>query len=163
MHREQSENVLRTIYKCSAFCSVWKMVATLAAMRSLDRLLAAHEKLLNILIFSKNVQECHDEFVRQWKYGKIVVAGMGELLKVSMFGKKRMMFLLSTEITGCSNVLYAKLIICWVSFSLQRYVMRNLYLTFAQIKTVIVSLIEYWGNKMGVAKDMLTKLSFLWK
>ena len=88
-------------------------------MRSLDRLLAANEKLLNILIFSKNVQKtfksfrkCHDEFVHQRNYGKIVVAGTGELLKVSMFGKKRMMSLLPTEITGCSNVLYAKLIIC---------------------------------------------------
>ena len=38
------------------------MVATLAAMRSLDRLLAANEKLLKILIFSKNIQNTSKSF-----------------------------------------------------------------------------------------------------
>ena len=36
--------------------------ATLAAMRSLDRLLAANEKLLKILIFSKNIQNTSKSF-----------------------------------------------------------------------------------------------------
>ena len=62
MQREQFENVLRTIDKCSVFCSVWKGGATLAAMRSLDRLLAANEKLLKILIFSKTVQNTSKSF-----------------------------------------------------------------------------------------------------
>ena len=60
MNREQFENVLRRIYRCSAFCE--KRGATLAAMRSLDRLLAANEKLLKILIFSNNVQNTSKSF-----------------------------------------------------------------------------------------------------
>ena len=46
MHREQFINVLPS------------------AMRSLDRLLAANEKLLKILIFSKNVQNTSQSFQR---------------------------------------------------------------------------------------------------
>ena len=94
-------------------------------MRSLDRLLAANEKLLKILIFSKTVQNTSKSFQTADLFANVTMnlytneimarylfAGTRELLKVSMFGKKRMMSLLPTEITGCSNVLYAKLIIC---------------------------------------------------
>ena len=55
MHREQLINVLPSV-QCE------KGGATLAAMRSLDRLLAANEKLLKILIFSKNVQNTSKSF-----------------------------------------------------------------------------------------------------
>ena len=55
MHREQFINVLPSV-QCE------KGGATLAAMRSLDRLLAANEKLLKILIFSKNVQNTSQSF-----------------------------------------------------------------------------------------------------
>ena len=92
------------------------------------------------------VRECHNDIVHQWKYGKIVVAGTGELLKVSMFGKKKDDVL---AVHWNHRMFYCPVCqvdICWVSFSLEWYVMRNLYLTFVQIKTVLISLIEYWGS-----------------
>ena len=55
MFWEQFTNVLLSV-QCE------KGGATLAAMRSLDRLLAANEKLLKILIFSKNIQNTSKSF-----------------------------------------------------------------------------------------------------
>ena len=55
MFWEQFTNVLLSV-QCE------KGGATLAAMRSLDRLLAANEKLLKILIFSKTVQNTSKSF-----------------------------------------------------------------------------------------------------
>ena len=88
-------------------------------MRSLDRFLAANEKLLKILVFSKNFQNTSKSFQTAdlftnvtMKYGKIVVCWNGGAVESFDIWQKKMMSLLPTEITRCCIVLYDKLIFC---------------------------------------------------